>query len=159
MINRWQNIKILKEDQSFENALKLGQFDGFKNRTLIMIDIDNFHIFNKELGREAGDLLLEDFWELIVNSIPENTYALRYGGEEFLIVTNGKEIAKEIAENLKNDFKNLKSNILNITLSFGIGELPINSDINFVIERFNNISLAAQHTAKNEGRNKVIYIN
>ncbi|MBF0548700.1 MAG: GGDEF domain-containing protein [Candidatus Riflebacteria bacterium] len=159
MSHRWQNIEILNEKQSFEEALKNGQFDHFQNRTLIMIDLDRFRGFNKELGRKAGDLLLEELWKLIKRSIPDGTFALRYGGEEFLLITDGKQRAAEIAKTLQNEFSNLLSNKSKITLSFGIGMLPFFSNTNQLIARFNDISLAAQHRAKIEGRNRIIWLD
>jgi diguanylate cyclase (GGDEF)-like protein len=159
MAHRWQSHELLEEGQSVASALAQGRFDGYGHRALIVMDIDGFREFNREQGREKGNLLLKELWGLILNSIPRKAYALRYGGEEFLIVTDGKERATEIAQIIRHDFGDLAANTSGITLSFGVGELPERLDVDVLLEKFNDISLAAQHTAKLEGGNRIIHVD
>ena len=57
-----------------------------KPLTLLMIDIDHFKWVNDELGHPRGDEVLSATGELILDNIREGDLAVRYGGEEILVV-------------------------------------------------------------------------
>lgn len=57
-----------------------------KPLTLMMIDIDHFKWVNDELGHTRGDEVLKSTGELILDNIREGDLAVRYGGEELLVV-------------------------------------------------------------------------
>jgi len=52
----------------------------------VMIDLDNFKTFNDTLGHQIGDALLKFTGTLLNGSIRPNDYAIRYGGDEFLLL-------------------------------------------------------------------------
>lgn len=71
--------------------------------SLLMLDIDNFKQFNDTNGHTAGDALLADIARVILREIRETDLAVRYGGEEFLILlpeTNFQQ-AFEIADRMR----------------------------------------------------------
>ncbi|MCM0651068.1 diguanylate cyclase [Clostridium swellfunianum] len=95
--------------------------------SIIMADIDFFKNVNDKYGHLAGDRILEEFSDLILNSIRNDKYwASRFGGEEFLIVLNGAslkdayDIAEEIRTNVENTPFQFKGFSINITSSFGV---------------------------------------
>ena len=51
-----------------------------------MLDIDDFKLYNDSLGHMAGDMALCAVAEVIKNSIRKSDMAIRYGGDEFLII-------------------------------------------------------------------------
>jgi diguanylate cyclase (GGDEF)-like protein len=53
---------------------------------LLMIDIDHFKWVNDELGHPRGDEILKATGGLLLDNIREGDIAVRYGGEELLIV-------------------------------------------------------------------------
>jgi len=53
---------------------------------LYMIDIDHFKIVNDQYGHAAGDLVLKQLSELLRRSIRDDDFAIRWGGEELLVV-------------------------------------------------------------------------
>lgn len=60
--------------------------------TVLYLDLDNFKYCNDTFGHDIGDLILVEFSELLKETIGESGYAVRYGGDEFVIVTaNDKE--------------------------------------------------------------------
>ncbi|MCX5713081.1 MAG: sensor domain-containing diguanylate cyclase [Candidatus Omnitrophica bacterium] len=54
--------------------------------SLIMIDIDDFKVYNDMLGHQAGDNILKDLAKLIKNQSRKMDNVCRYGGEEFTII-------------------------------------------------------------------------
>jgi len=75
--------------------------------SLIVLDIDNFKIYNDTLGHQSGDKILKALATLIKNQSRKMDYVCRYGGEEFTIIlpqTEKKE-ALLIAERLRMDIE------------------------------------------------------
>jgi len=100
--------------------------------TLIMIDIDDFKIYNDTLGHQAGDKILKNLASLLRNQSRKMDQVCRYGGEEFTIIlphTDKKE-AFLIAERIRMDIQ--KYPFLNeeifpnkqLTVSLGIATFP-----------------------------------
>jgi diguanylate cyclase (GGDEF)-like protein len=57
-----------------------------RDLVFLMVDIDHFKQINDSHGHAAGDSVLRRFAALLVDLIRESDYAVRWGGEEFLIV-------------------------------------------------------------------------
>lgn len=133
---------------------------GLKNINILMIDIDYFKNYNDNYGHMKGDYILISIAQCIKNSCNERSdKAIRYGGEEFLIISYSKD--EDYIENLPyNIIKNI--NELNIehkyslisdkiTVSIGASCGDINScdDYNVLI----NEADKALYVAKENGRN------
>ncbi len=69
----------------------------------MMIDIDNFKIFNDTYGHQAGDALLAQLGKVIVSQLRSTDIATRYGGEEFGIIlpSTDKDGSVYLAEKLR----------------------------------------------------------
>ena len=83
------------------------------NSGIVMyMDVDNFKYYNDTFGHSAGDEVLKQFADTIKNCIGTEGKAIRYGGDEFLVVLPGisEEEAKNIAQNIIDDFQNMLSN-------------------------------------------------
>jgi PAS domain S-box-containing protein len=53
---------------------------------LLLLDVDNFKIYNDTYGHLAGDKVLTKLGEVIRNSIRKTDSGYRYGGEEFTVI-------------------------------------------------------------------------
>ena len=60
--------------------------DSAQDYAVIMLDIDDFKMINDRQGHVAGDAVLKNIAGVICESIRNTDYAIRYGGDEFLIV-------------------------------------------------------------------------
>jgi len=100
--------------------------------SLIMLDIDDFKIYNDVLGHQAGDDILKELASILKNQSRKMDVVCRYGGEEFTIIlpqTDKKE-ALLIAERLRMDIEKhrfIHEEILpqkKLTMSLGIASYP-----------------------------------
>lgn len=100
--------------------------------SLIMIDIDDFKVYNDGLGHQAGDKILKELALVIKNQSRKMDYVCRYGGEEFTIIlpqTDKKETFN-LAERLRIDIERHQfshEEILpqkKLTASLGIATFP-----------------------------------
>jgi len=126
--------------------------------SLIMIDIDDFKIYNDQLGHQAGDAALKDLASLLKNQSRKMDSVCRYGGEEFTIIlpqTDKKE-AFMIAERLRMDIdkhKFVSEEILphkKLTASLGLATFPEDGQTSSQLITASDKSL---YSAKNKGKN------
>ena len=124
--------------------------------SIIIFDIDNFKTINDTHGHQSGDIVLKEISQIISLHIREQDIAVRWGGEEFLILlphTNldgATTVAKKIRINIEeNEFTELK---LKLTASFGVSELNEDDSDESLILRTDKFL----YEAKNSGKNRVI---
>ncbi|MCP4296173.1 MAG: diguanylate cyclase [Proteobacteria bacterium] len=125
----------------------------------IMIDIDHFKNVNDSYGHDVGDIVIKELTSVITNTIRQADIAVRYGGEEFLILATEvrprktKLLAEKIRIAVENYPIDCGSVILNKTISLGCSELPVDAT-----DFWECIKLAdsALYTSKGEGRNRAI---
>ena len=70
---------------SLNRALDL-RLSGRENFWLLMIDIDDFKRINDSYGHIRGDEAIACTASAIVQAIPRNFFAARYGGDEFAVI-------------------------------------------------------------------------
>jgi diguanylate cyclase (GGDEF)-like protein len=131
---------------------------GKSTLSLIMIDIDHFKNVNDTYGHQAGDMVLQKVSGVLKSSVRLEDVALRYGGEEFLMVLPSTDVegAVVLGERLRKLIKELEitwgKSKIKITSSFGVSEY--NNDV-----KNEQILLSqadsALYSAKNSGRDKV----
>ena len=125
--------------------------------SILFVDIDDFKKFNDAYGHKKGDLVLKYLGDFLLKKL-ENDFSLRWGGEEFIIFLKNKGVmeAKEIAENLREEFSKwmIEKTGIKITVSIGVSEIPRNAiSIEEAIEKADK----AMYKAKFEGKNRVIF--
>jgi diguanylate cyclase (GGDEF)-like protein len=126
--------------------------------SLIMLDLDNFKIYNDTLGHQTGDKILKTLALLLKSQSRKMDYVCRYGGEEFTIIlpqTEKKE-AFLIAERLRMDIERhpfIKEEILpqkKLTISVGLSSFPEDgATAAELITHSDQALYAAKHKGKN----------
>jgi diguanylate cyclase (GGDEF)-like protein len=100
--------------------------------SLILVDIDDFKVYNDALGHQAGDKILKNLALLLKNQSRKMDYVCRYGGEEFSLILPqaDKKEAFLIAERLREDIRNYafaREEVLptkRLTVSIGVATFP-----------------------------------
>ncbi len=126
---------------------------------ILMIDIDFFKMINDTYGHDVGDEGIRVVSRVIKDSIRESDVAIRFGGEEFIVLLHNcdKKFIKEIAEKIRISFSeqviNAGSESFSKTLSVGTVMFPEDSGSIWKCIKYADMSL---YYAKEHGRNQVI---
>ncbi|MEK6798261.1 MAG: GGDEF domain-containing protein [Planctomycetota bacterium] len=134
------------------------QRDSKEPLSAIMIDLDNFKRYNDKNGHQVGDALLRFVGALLRGSIRPSDVAVRYGGDEFLLLLPGatSAVAAGVAERLVKLFGQYASRLRGregLSMSAGVASLSDEafSDGNALIEAADR----AMYKAKSAGKNRV----
>ena len=127
---------------------------------LIIMNVDDFKLYNQLYGNREGDLALQKIAEIISRCVGKNGFAARYSGKEFAIVLpyynamQALELTQDIQRQASQINKGSAGEILKtLTFSSGICVYPYAaSDVKQLIE---NADMAV-YSAKRTGKNKIV---
>lgn len=146
----------VKLDETFEN--EINRASRYKKEfSILLIDIDFFKSVNDVFGHQVGDSVLVEFADIMKNSIRKIDILGRWGGEEFLIIcpNTASKGAIALAENIR---KKIQSHLFavvgNKTVSIGVSTYMPDDTEEKMVERADK----ALYSAKNDGRNQVVFI-
>jgi len=123
--------------------------------SVILLDIDFFKKINDTYGHTVGDKVLIELARLVNMNLRQNDTFARWGGEEFLIISEKTTIhaAQQMASRLRLEIEKFSFNtVQNITCSFGVTQFKAGDTQSRLIERVD----AALYEAKENGRNQVV---
>ena len=129
---------------------KLGQLDS---TYILMIDIDNFKRVNDSYGHDVGDNVIKQVAFRIRKHIREKDIAIRWGGEEFIIIFPYMHISDFVnkAEKLRLCIESELIDNIAVTISLGGVEKKESEPVIDAIQRAD----LALYQSKNSGRNRV----
>ena len=145
----------LRIDEWLEKKLKVFE-DKKEGFSVIFFDIDHFKLVNDNYGHKIGDEVLVELAELIQHQLANRELFGRWGGEEFIIISNtvGEETVK-LAEQLRKVVsEHCFKGAGNLTASFGITNSKPGDSIDSLLNRADK----GLYACKNCGRNQVSYI-
>lgn len=146
--NRRHLMNLLTHE--IERAKRAGQ-----PFSILMLDVDHFKKYNDTHGHQAGDEVLARVSAVLRNSIRPYDCAVRYGGEEFLVMLSATSLerAGESAERIRKQVGAESFEGGSVTISIGVAEFPSHGDTaKAVIGRAD----AALYEAKRAGRDRVV---
>lgn len=155
-LTKVHNRKIL---ETGDPLLDLDQSD-MQRMGVIFIDIDNFKSYNDTYGHDLGDQILINIAKTLTNSISMNDLVIRYGGEEFLILSpdSSKEKVTILAEKIRLLVENTKIEkdqlSLNYQISLGATLRHYKEPLVAAINRADQ----AMYKSKFMGKNRVTYL-
>lgn len=135
-------------EETLENYLTMHRRYGMLF-SLAVFDLDQFQQFNQEHGRARGDRLLKQVAALLDQQARETDVVTRSGGEEFIVLLPGTELAGacRFAERVRQTIQRLAS----ATVSGGVAMVADGDDLRTLLTRADS----ALYAAKAAGRNCV----
>lgn len=132
--------------------------------SMIMLDIDNFKIYNDTYGHPQGDIILQSIAKILKSETKDSpNMVFRYGGEEFAVIlpTDGLAGSVHVAERIRlrveeTEVLSIFSDTLtSVTVSLGVASMKpsITDSVYYIIERADQ----KLYQAKHDGRNRVRY--
>lgn len=125
----------------------------------VMIDVDNFKGYNDSNGHQVGDALLRFLGALLRGSIRPTDHAVRYGGDEFLLLLPETKMEDAAAVTLRmiklfGQYVSRLDNNAGLSMSAGVASLRLEKcdSGNALIARAD----AALYNAKFNGKNGLI---
>ncbi|HTL46604.1 MAG TPA: sensor domain-containing diguanylate cyclase [Verrucomicrobiae bacterium] len=128
--------------------------------SVIMIDIDDFKMFNDRYGHQQGDVILAATASLFRQTIRETDTPCRYGGEEFMFLLPEADAAKTgmLAERMRkiveeHSYPGLHGEPLKVTVSLGIASFPADAERPDDLIKKADLAL---YKAKTSGKNRIV---
>jgi len=130
---------------------------------ILLIDIDYFKQVNDTFGHDAGDEVLKELSKVLITNLRDSDFAIRFGGEEFLVILQNikkEEDILKVAEKIRKTFEITKivvsAKTIKKTISIGVSIFP--KDTKKIWEAIKYADLAL-YEAKRNGRNKIVKFN
>ena len=152
------DLTRLYNSRHFYNQLKMeiDRLDRHEHPlTLLLLDLDDFKMFNDTYGHIEGDQVLFRLGQVIQRCLRKADSAYRYGGEEFTIILpmttceEGIVNAERIREELrKEDFSPVPDKKINLTVSMGLAQYKKKEDMKAFVNRVDHLMYEAKRNGK-----------
>jgi diguanylate cyclase (GGDEF)-like protein len=122
---------------------------------LLLCDVDNFKAINDEHGHDRGDAALRDVAYTLRKQLRSFELVYRLGGEEFLVVLPGMDIAggQEVAERVRDAVEQERPGGVALTISLGVSAAH-GERVEY--ESMFKAADTALYAAKRSGRNRTV---
>jgi diguanylate cyclase (GGDEF)-like protein len=143
------------EESLADELARVERFGG--SLAIVVADLDWFKDVNDRYGHPAGDSLLREFAALMQESLRDVDIAGRWGGEEFLLVLPGTDLAggAQVAERIRAALAGrmvlVDGTPIPVTASFGVAAVPPEKTASELFAAADT----ALYEAKRAGKNRV----
>lgn len=125
---------------------------------LLLADVDFFKRVNDDYGHDVGDYVLKELASVIQSSLPNNGFASRWGGEEFLIAVGGcsesdiYSLAEKIRTRVEAYNFTYEDHTFRMTLSIGVAATNAFTPLREAITLADNRLYYAKRAGRNQTR-------
>lgn len=118
--------RVFRDHRSFDALTQVADADylreqlrieydrGTRNCSLLMLDIDSFHLVNRDYGQREGDRLLQAVTQVLLLNLRSTDLLCRYAGDRFAVLVPGTDAgaAGALAEHLRRAVASLRHHTL-----------------------------------------------
>jgi len=148
LLNRKYFYELLQEEYEKNK-------DG--SLALIILNIDDFKLYNQLYGNKEGDVALKNIAQIISASVGSNGYVARYSGKEFAIILPSYDLysARNLAEIIRKQILSMNKRetdyaLKMLTVSGGICSIPYAaSNVKQLIDNADMAIYMVKHNGKN----------
>jgi diguanylate cyclase len=125
---------------------------------VLMCDIDLFKEVNDSKGHEGGDAVLVEAAKALVAELRAHDAAIRWGGEEFLLIINGADadaglrVAERTRQRVATSPVRYRDEDLPLTVTIGVASYAPGDDQTSLVRRADE----AMYRGKAAGRNRCV---
>lgn len=125
--------------------------------SVLLADVDHFKEINDRYGHQAGDQVLSSLARQLKSGIRESDIAVRWGGEEFLVIlqncdqTEARQLAEKLRQLAASCIANPENPAIRVSISIGVSQFDGQESLDQTIDRAD----AALYSAKQSGRDQV----
>jgi diguanylate cyclase (GGDEF)-like protein len=125
--------------------------------TIALGDIDFFKTVNDRYGHDCGDMVLVTFAEFLDKHMADKGFAVRWGGEEFLLVYRKDEQTaladlRALQEKLGRYVFTYEEYTFSVTMTFGLVEYSEGEKMDDLVKRADDLL----YVGKEGGRNRIV---
>lgn len=143
---------------SLRSVLSAFNCKNIHQLSVVVMDLDHFKLVNDTYGHTMGDVVLAALGRIVAQEIRAGDIAIRYGGEEILMVIPqmpGEEgYAVNLADSLRKHLQAVVFPLENgktfrVTCSAGVADCRRGEDIALAVERADGCLYQAKHLGRN----------
>jgi len=157
-IDELTRLKNRRALQDWLSAFNRADPASYLPMQVLLFDVDRFKQINDNYGHDAGDLVLERIAREIEKNTRDTDFAVRYGGDEFLVIMpkcspeNAFHRAEAIRASIVSSPPSVDGRPIEVTLSIGIADQTAADDaIDF--SKILKAADTAMYCSKEGGRN------
>lgn len=132
---------------------------GRQEIAIAIMDIDDFKKVNDTYGHNAGDEVLKSVAGVVGKVQDKSTFACRWGGEEFLVISFGSDCYQRLQEKMEQLVRNVskreitcQEDKISVTITAGISQKIEEETIDRAISRADK----CLYQGKMSGKNKLV---
>ena len=167
-LSHQDTLTLLSNRRGFEKVLQSCIDDTFESGSalaVLFIDVDFFKLYNDSYGHDCGDKALVRVSQTLLRQISDQDIAIRYGGEEFVVIlknTNeaqAKQICQKILDDIYEQKIEHKRSTTSEYLSLSIGFTLYKGNHYLEYNALLKLADQALYQAKHDGRNMVKFLD
>lgn len=130
-----------------------------KTRSIMLLDVDDFKLYNELYGERVGDAILKWAGKVLLDTVKSFGDVFRVGSNNFVVYSEEKsreellEMAEKIREGLHTEKRCRPGVLQEITMSIGIASYPDDGE---ELETLKKQARKAVDFAKRHGKNKIV---
>jgi diguanylate cyclase (GGDEF)-like protein len=126
-----------------------------RHLSLILLDLDQFKPINDTMGHNAGDMVMKQVDDILIDNKRQSDVVVRYGGEEFAMFCSETDVdgARLLAERIRREVESTRFRVndesVRVTLSAGVAGRTKGQTLDKLVDTADSHLYEAKHAGRN----------